>query len=31
MTKVKKELTLLKQKAQRAAGEISNDGAITDL
>ena len=31
MTKVKRELQYLKLKAQKAAGELSNDNTITNL
>lgn len=31
MTKVKKELEFLKSKAEKAAGELSNDNTVTQL
>jgi hypothetical protein len=31
MTKVKKELQFLKSKAEKAAGELSNDDTVTNL
>ena len=31
MTKVKKELQFLKSKAEKAAGELSNDDTVTKL